>query len=144
MIRLTELAPSVTAPFDEPTLQRLAPLLGPAGLDFEIDFLEKARRREPDSAPVLEALGHAYTRRGRLDEGLEVDKRLARLKPEDPIVHYNLACSYALVGSKEDGLDALGRAIELGYDDLEHLEKDKDLDAIRNDERFEELVKKIR
>jgi tetratricopeptide (TPR) repeat protein len=144
VIRLTELAPSVTAPFDDPTLERLAPLLGPVGLDFEIGFFERARRREPDSAPVLEALGHAYTQGGRLEEGLEVDQRLARLKPGDPIVHYNLACSYALMGSKEDGLDALGRAIELGYDDLEHLENDRDLDGIRNDERFEELVKKIR
>jgi tetratricopeptide (TPR) repeat protein len=136
--------PSVTAPFDEPTLQRLAPLLAPAGLEFEIRFFESARRRDPDSQPVLEALGHAYTRRGRLEDGLAVDRRLAQLRPKDPIVHYNLACSYSLLGSKEDGLDALERAIALGYDDLEHLENDRDLDGIRGEERFVALVEKIR
>jgi tetratricopeptide (TPR) repeat protein len=144
VIRLTALAPSVTAPFDEPTLERLSRVLGSVSLDFEIGFFERARRREPDCEPVLEALGHAYTQHGRLEEGLEVDRRLAELRPEDPIVQYNLACSYALLGSKEDGLEALGRAIELGYDDLEHLESDRDLDGIRDDERFAELVKKIR
>ena len=138
------LAPSTTAPFDEPTLARLALSLGPVGLDFEIALYERSRRRDPDSEPVLEALGHAYTQRGRFEEGLAVDRRLAELRPEDPIVHYNLACSYSLVGAKAEGLAALERAIALGYDDLEHLEGDRDLDALRAEPRFQELVAKIR
>jgi tetratricopeptide (TPR) repeat protein len=138
------LVASVTAPFGDRALARLARSLEPIGLDFEIAFFERAMRRDPRSEPILEALGHAYTQRGRLEEGLAVDLRLAELRPGDPIVHYNLACSYSLLGAKDDGIRSLGRAIELGYDDLEHLEGDRDLDAIRGDARFEDLVKKIR
>lgn len=135
---------SVTAPFEEPVLERLSRSLGGLGLDFEIAFFERALARDRDRPAVLEALGIAYTQRGRFADGLAVDRRLAELRPEDPIVQYNLACSYALVGAKDEGLEALSRAIELGYDDKEHLEGDHDLDAIRDDERFSELVKKIR
>ncbi|MBI3724695.1 hypothetical protein HY251_12175 [bacterium] len=137
------LAASVTAPFDEPTLERLEPTLRTIGLDFEIAFYELVRRREPDHEPTLEALGHAYTQRGRHELGLEVDRRLAELRPDDAVVHYNLACSYSLLDDKDLAIASLERAIELGYDDLDHLEKDKDLDALRGDRRFQALVKKI-
>src|SRR5437588_627847 len=130
------LLPSVTSPFDEPTLGRLSRALRPVGLDFEIEFFESVRRRDPNHEPALEALGHAYTQRGCYVEGLEVDRRLAELRPQDAIVQYNLACSYVLVGDTDLGIAALERAVELGYDDLEHLQSDRDLDAIRNDRRF--------
>jgi Flp pilus assembly protein TadD len=135
---------SVTTPFGDGELARLAGALGPLALAFEIAFFERAIRRDPRAEPILEALGHAYTQQGRLEDGLAVDLRLAELRPKDPIVHYNLACSYALLGAKDDGIRALGLAIDLGYDDLEHLENDHDLDGIRGDARFEDLVKKIR
>ena len=35
-------------------------------------------------------------RRSRFEDGLSVDRRLARLCPSDPLVHYNLACSFSL------------------------------------------------
>lgn len=134
---------SATAPFDEPTLERLADTLRTLGLDFDIAFYEVARRRDPDHPSALEALGHAYTQRGLLARGLEVDRRLAELRPEDPIARYNLACSYALVGELELGIATLERAIELGYTDLEHLERDSDFDSLRGDSRFQELTKRL-
>ncbi len=134
---------SITDPFDERTLARLAPALEVVSLDFEVAFYERARRRDPDSGPVLEALGHAYTQSGRLEDGLTVDRRLVELRPGDPIARYNLACSHALLGDKSEALDALERAIELGYDDREHLEKDSDLDSLRSEPRFVALIARL-
>jgi hypothetical protein len=136
-------AGSVTAPFDERTLERLSLALRPVGLDFDIAFYEVVRRHEPDHEPALEALGHAYTQRGLFAAGLEVDRRLAELRPDDAIAQYNLACSYALVGDTDLGIASLERAIELGYGDLEHLAGDRDLDAIRGDRRFQELLRRL-
>ena len=137
-------ATSATAPFDEPTLGRLQGRLSPVGLDFEIEFYEQVRRRDPDHEPALEALGHAYTQRGLHERGLEVDRHLADRRPKDAIVQYNLACSYVLVGDTDLGIATLARAVELGYDDLEHLEKDRDLDPLRGDRRFQAIVQKLR
>jgi tetratricopeptide (TPR) repeat protein len=134
---------SQTNPFDDRTLERLAPKLTLLELDFEIALFENVLKTRTDDVEALESLGMAYTQRGLYAKGLEVDRRLAELKPENARVHYNLACSYSLVGDVDLAIASLERAIQLGYDDLEHLENDHDLDAIRNDRRFQELVKKI-
>ena len=141
--RADAVAGSVTAPFDEQTLERLASALRTVGLDFDIALYEVVRRRDPDHETALEALGHAYTQRGLFAAGLEVDRRLAELRPHDAIAQYNLACSYVLVGDTDLGIATLERSIELGYGDLAHLENDSDLDAIRGDRRFQALVSKL-
>ncbi len=64
----------------------------------ELEFLESIRDRLPAHARVLEALGHLYTHVGRYEEGLKVDRDLTRMRPEDPLNWYNLACSCALTG----------------------------------------------
>jgi len=111
-------------------------------LDFEISFYEKLLRKNPDFTNALVALGDAYTRRGRYREGLAIDKRLVKLKPEDPTVHYNLACSYSLLKMADSSLSALKIAIHLGYCDFAFVDKDPDLEFIRKDPRYKELISK--
>jgi len=107
---------------------------------FEIDFFEAVSRRQRDYWEVLAVLGNHYTAEKRYREGLVIDRRLAQLRPEDPVVFYNLACSYSLVGSVSFALEALERSLALGYRDFPHLMKDRDLDAVRSDRRFEGLI----
>ena len=110
----------------------------------EMQFLEAVKGRCPDNGRVLEVLGELYTRTGRYEDGLKVDLELARINPRESVVWYNLACSYALVGNKDASLEALGKALELGYHDLEWLRRDKDLEILRGDSRFEAMLKKAR
>src|ERR1039458_4785190 len=65
-------------------------------LDTSIEFMEGLVRRDPDYVDALQLLGDHYTQRGRYTEGLKVDEHLSRLEPHDPLVFYNLACSYSL------------------------------------------------
>ena len=88
-------------------------------------------------------LGSAYTKKGFYREGLKVDLHLSKVRPKDPIVHYNLACSYSLLGDTTKALEALKKAIVLGYDDFSYLKKDKDLENLRKDKRFRELMDKV-
>lgn len=111
-------------------------------LDFEISFYEKLLKEHPDFVDALIALGDAYTKRGRYKEGLKIDKRLVKLKPDDPIVHYNLACSYSLLKESNLCLKTLEKAIRLGYRDFAFMEKDPDLVFIRGDPRYKELLSK--
>ena len=48
-------------------------------LDIEIHFLEGVVKRDRRYVEALQLLGDDYTRRGRFEEGLKVDCRLARL-----------------------------------------------------------------
>ena len=56
-----------------------------------------------------------------------------RLRPEDALAHYNLACSLSLLRKAEPALRALRQAIHLGYRDFRFIREDSDLDHIRDD-----------
>ena len=113
-------------------------------LDTKIEFIEGLVRRDPDYVDALQILGDHYTQRGRFVEGLHVDERLARLEPQNPLVFYNLACSYSLTDEFDRALFALDQAIRLGYRDFKWLAKDPDLKKLRAQPAFRELKEKIR
>jgi tetratricopeptide (TPR) repeat protein len=110
-------------------------------LDFEIEFFERILTRHPNSVDVLRCQGELLTRKGLYTKGLQVDLRLAGLCPNDCVVRYNLACSFALTGQKRQAIDALRRAIEDGYDDLPYLEVDRDLESLRDEPEYRQLLK---
>ena len=113
-------------------------------LEFEISFYEGILGDDPDFVPALILLADDYTRVGRYEEGLAMDERLSSLKPGDPLVHYNLACSYALTDRKEKALAALNKAVSLGYDDLDWLEKDEDLGGLRSTAGYAEIISALK
>jgi tetratricopeptide (TPR) repeat protein len=113
-------------------------------LDTKIQFMEGLVRRDPDYVDALQLLGDHYTARGRFTEGLHVDEHLARLLPENPLVFYNLACSYSLTDEFDRAFFALDRAIELGYRDFKWLAKDPDLKKLRAQPAYEDIKEKIR
>jgi Flp pilus assembly protein TadD len=109
--------------------------------DFELDFFAGVLTRNPEFVEVLRALGHILTTKNRYAEGLEIDKRLVRLRPQDALAHYNLACSFALLKRSNNALQALRRAVELGYRDFRYMKQDHDLDSIRHDPRFRQILR---
>ena len=109
-------------------------------LEFEIHFYEKLLTAYPDFVDVLVPLGDAYTRRGLHEKGLEIDLRLTKLRSQDSLTWYNLACSYSLLRRIEEALTALQRAFELGYRDLPHLQRDADLANLRQSPRYQQLL----
>ena len=73
-------------------------------LDVKIGFMEGVVKRDPKYVEALQILGDDYTRRGKFDAGLKmVDEQLSQLRPGDPLVQYNLACSYSLTGNFKPG-----------------------------------------
>jgi len=113
-------------------------------LDVKIEFIEGLVRREPDYVDALQLLGDHYTQRGRFIEGLKVDERLARLRPGDALVFYNLACSYSLTEQFDRAVLALGKALTLGYRDFNWLAKDPDLEKLRQQPVYRDIEDKIR
>jgi Flp pilus assembly protein TadD len=112
-------------------------------LAFEIRFYSELLERYPDYVDVLRVFGNLLTRHGHYQQGLEVDRRLVRLRPHDAVARYNLACSYCLLGNHDQALQELRRAFELGYDDFTFLSKDHDLEGLRDDRRFKILLREF-
>jgi tetratricopeptide (TPR) repeat protein len=108
-------------------------------LDIEIGFLEGVVNRDPSYVEALQVLGDDYTRRGRFAEGLDVDQRLVRAKPDDPVTLYNLACSYSLTGQQEAAFPALEQALKSGFSDYKWLAKDPDLATFRKHPLYKKI-----
>jgi hypothetical protein len=113
-------------------------------LDFEVEFYGKLLTTMPGFTEVLRVQAANLTTKGRLQDGLAVDKQLVAVRPTDPTAHYNLACRYALLKQPDEALVSLRKAVELGYRDFEFMEEDHDLDSIRKDPRFRALVREGR
>lgn len=113
-------------------------------LDVEILFMEGLIQRDPVYIEALQILGDDCTRRGRFQDGLRIDERLSRLRPRDPMVHYNLACSYSLTLQCDLAAEALNTAINLGYDDFNWMARDPDLQPLREHAGYKKIQAKIR
>ena len=112
-------------------------------VEFEISFYENILKGTPDFIEALVAIGDLYTKAGFWQKGLEVDLKLCRLRPDDPIIFYNLACSYALLNQTRLALSALSKAIEFGYNDFKHLREDPDLENLLKDEQVQEFLAQV-
>jgi tetratricopeptide (TPR) repeat protein len=121
-----------------PTLSQLAEQ---SQLDFELEFFGTMLDELPIYIDVLRAHGSNLTLKGRYLEGMEIDKKLIQLKPNDSLAHYNLACSFALLKQPDQAIKTLRKAIELGYRDFRYMKQDGDLESIRRDPRFKQLLR---
>ncbi len=73
------------------------------------------------------------------DKSIEAYKKILASEPEDRIALYNVACAYALKGDKPNALEFLKKSVEAGFVDYGHMEKDPDLDSLREEEIYKEL-----
>ena len=111
--------------------------------EFDMQFFESVLRRSPDYTEVIEILGGLYTKHGRIADGLRMDRKLVRFLPENATAHYNLACSLALLNRKADALRTLKKAIDLGYNDIDWMRQDHDMEVLKGHPTFESLVERI-
>jgi hypothetical protein len=67
-------------------------------------------------------------------------REIVDANPQYALLNYNLACLESLTGRTDDALEHLGRSIEMSERFREYAKGDSDLDPIRNEPAFEELV----
>jgi len=111
--------------------------------EFEIQFIEGILQRVPDFIQALTVLGDLYTKKGLYQKGLEIDLKLSSLRPDDPYILYNLACSYSLLKQIDAALSVIKLAVSNGYDHFEYLQYDHDLANLRQDSRYQEFISSL-
>jgi len=82
-----------------------------------------------------------WRQKGNIKKAVEILKAAVQRYPDQAVLHYDLACYLALLGEREDALKALERALQLDASLKELAKKDDDLKSLRNDPRFEKLVR---
>src|SRR6185295_16253287 len=104
------------------------------------DAVDAERSPHPALDDELYRRGEALFGEGRYPEALEAftRARAARPKPH-PFYAYYLACCRARLGMKAEAVADLRLAIEDGWRDLDHLDADDDLSALRGFAPFEAI-----
>jgi hypothetical protein len=114
--------------------------LAAIGDRFEIALLEERTRDRPDDALALRHLAYAYSTAGRWPEALAADLRLVAMAPEVAEFHYDLACSQARTGGRDEAFASLERAVELGFRRGDLMLADPDLETLHEDPRWAPLL----
>jgi tetratricopeptide (TPR) repeat protein len=88
------------------------------------------------------ALADTYRQAGRYEEGRTIMGQLIAEKPEYWATTYNAGCFEALAGNADAAFEHLRRAKELDAagESAQYFREDGDLDPIRDDPRFQELL----
>ncbi len=71
---------------------------------------------------------------------MEAYNTAVEIEPDLYEAWYNLAGLYSVKKEKDNALKFLRIAIDKGCDDLTHIKNDKDMDFIRNEKEFKEII----
>lgn len=108
-----------------------------------VPYYEEILKIDDTDLDALEALGFIYQSR---EFGADLDTKARKSLPyilraeelgsKSPELYYGITCIYSLQKEIDKALQYLDKAIYNGYDNIEHIKKDKDLDNIRNTEYY--------
>jgi len=64
--------------------------------------------------------------------------------PDNWRVLYGLACAYSLKGDRRRAIEALEKAVQKGFANAGELERNAQLDPIRDDPAFKSIVERLK
>jgi TolB-like protein/Tfp pilus assembly protein PilF len=109
--------------------------------------IEKRLAIDPDDSAAYDHGSGVLALMGRADEGRRFRERALALRPDDPMTHYNSACSAAIAGDYEVALDLLERSIQLGKGNrhslMQWIMNDADLVPLHDHPRFKQMLAQL-
>jgi tetratricopeptide (TPR) repeat protein len=117
--------------------------LGKSAARRSVAAVERRLRHDPDDARALYLVAGAYAELGQRQRGIESMEKALALYPGELATLYNAACLYARIGEIDRALDALDRAVATGRGSRRWFENDTDLDPLRGEPRFQEILARL-
>jgi len=108
-----------------------------------IEVVERHLEWHPDDVRALHLGAGSLIQLGEVERAGRWLQRALQVDPDDPIVLYNAACNYAVMGRSEDALDYLEKVVENGTVSRDWMKNDKDLESLRSHARYQSLLKHV-
>lgn len=83
---------------------------------------------------------YAYFALGEKDKAIAFNQRIIDSFPDDPSSYYDAACLYSRMGENGQAIDYLRTSLEKGYRRIAHIERDDDLDVLRDTKEYQDLI----
>ncbi len=106
-------------------------------LEFYKNFLEQ----NPDDGRARIFLAQMLIIEGKIDEAKKETTIALELSPNDNVMLYNAVCVYSRINEKKLAVQTLRNITESGFEHYDWIKKDPDLDNIRNEPEYIELMK---
>lgn len=97
-----------------------------------------------DIPEKYECIQYAYQGLGLYDKAKEAMDAIIARDTTDFGNYYDAACLYSRMKDKENALKYLEKALKLGYNRFAHMERDFDLDFLRNMSEFKVMIEKYK
>ncbi|QYO66505.1 serine/threonine-protein kinase [Leptolyngbya sp. 7M] len=112
--------------------------------EMAIEMMQKVLEQNPRMDGIRPLYAIYLAGSGRYDEARQqlTDEVLAVSKTDHDSAYW-VTSTYALLGDKENAFKWFNKAIKLGNENRPHFEKDRSLDSLRDDPRFEEAMAKV-
>ena len=101
---------------------------------------QKALEMDPATQGAAFELARIHLARNEGERAVAILESLWRETPDDPDCLYNLACCHARNRNFDDSLHYLKQAVEKGFRDIEKINADEDLQAIRQFKEYNQLA----
>jgi tetratricopeptide (TPR) repeat protein len=142
LLNLGQPAPAVAELLRALDVSSLASRAGKAGTPYE--RLSAQRRLETAFVQAYFYVPRMLLARGEAKRAAAAQEVAAQIRPTADYVRYDLACSWARAGRRKEALAELRRAVELGFKDAAHMAADPDLEKLRNEPAFQQLLERLR
>jgi serine/threonine protein kinase/cytochrome c-type biogenesis protein CcmH/NrfG len=109
-------------------------------IDRHTRVLEQQIDTVPEDVRARILLAPRYAGLGRREESAQQLEMAVAMRPNDPNVLYNAACTYGVLDMKAECLGMLKRAIETGFTDVEWISRDTDLSCLREEPEFKRII----
>jgi non-specific serine/threonine protein kinase len=94
----------------------------------------------PEDVRARVLLSSGLAEAGEVDESIRHLQTAVALRPNDPNILYNAACTYGVLARKTEALATLKKAIAAGWGNPNWAARDSDLDCLHDDPEFRKLV----
>jgi len=111
--------------------------------DARAHGIEMARQHlefNPEDVRAIYMAANGMAVLGQTDRALAWTARAIEIRPDDSMLLYNAGCIYSLCRERALALDALERAAKLGLTHRGWYEHDSNLDFVRDDPRFQQIL----
>ena len=104
-----------------------------------VQALEAHINEVPDDARARMQLAITFASLEREDDAMREARLAMLLRPNEPTVLYNAACTFCMLQRKPEALDAIRKAWDAGFKDAVWARRDPDLAILHDDPEFQRL-----
>lgn len=106
-----------------------------------LDFYDRYLEQNPDDGRARIFHAQMLIFADRLDEAKKETSIALELSPNDNVMLYNAVCVYSRINEKKLAVQTLKLITESGFEHYDWIKRDPDLDNIRNEPEYVELMK---